>query len=167
MITKVIKEAIEAQTEVLTEAIEAPIDVLTEAIGAQTGVLTDFMEAFESHQDLFFQGVIPADALAADTFERAIFTAPFNCVVKDVRVVPDGDIGQATNYMTLDCQNKGADGTGTTSIGLLAVDDTNKIEGFVGVDLVSTDAEVTEGHSLTLKKTIEGDGQAFLVDWLS
>ena len=68
MITKVIKEAIEAQTE----------------------VLTDFMEAFESHQDLFFQVVIPADALAADTFERAIFTAPFNCVVKDVQVVPNG-----------------------------------------------------------------------------
>ena len=136
MITKVIKEAIEAQTEVLTEAIEA-----------QTGVLTDFMEAFKSHQDLFFQGVIPADALDTDTFERAIFTAPFNCVVKDVQVVPDGDIGQATDYMTLDCQNKGADGTGTTSIGLLAVDDTNKIEGFVGVDLISSDAEVTEGHS--------------------
>ena len=138
MITKVIKEAIEAQTE----------------------VLTDFMEAFESHQDLFFQSVIVED-IAAGTFEKSIFTAPFNCIVKDVKVVPDGDIGQATNYMTLDVQNKGADGTGTTSIGLLAVNSTNKIEGFVGVDLVSTDAEVTEGHSLSLKRTVTGDGQAF------
>ena len=138
MITKVIKEAIEAQTE----------------------VLTDFMEAFESHQDQFYQAAIPADA-AAGTFEKTIFTAPFNCIVKDVKVVPDGDIGQATNYMTLDVQNKGADGTGTTSIGSRAVNSTNTIEGFVGVDLVSTDAEVTEGHSLSLKKTVEGDGQAF------
>lgn len=142
MITKIIKDAILAGSADLVEA------------------LSDLKDTYESHQDQYFQEAIPADA-ADGTFEKTIFTAPFNCIVKDVKVVPDGDIGQATNFMTLDVQNKGADGTGTTSLGSRAVNSTNTIEGFVGVDLISSDAEVTEGHSLSLKKTVTADGQAF------
>lgn len=135
------------------KALQATIDENTDAI-------TAFKDAFVSYQDQFFQAAIPADA-ANGTFEKTIFTAPFDCIVKDVKVIPDGDIGQATNYMTLTVKNKGADGTGTTSVGSRAVNSTNTIEGFVGVDLVTTNAEVTEGHSLSLAKTVTGDGQAF------
>lgn len=105
------------------------------------------------------QVYIPADALAADVWERAIFKAPSDVTIKDVIVVPDSDIGQATNYMTLDVQDKGADGAGTTSIGLLAINSTNTIEGMVGRDLVTTNADVTSARVLSLKKTKTGDGQ--------
>lgn len=115
----------------------------------------------ETVVDQYHEVAIPADAAAGDTWERSIFKAPFNCTVSEVIVVPDGDIGQATNFMTLDVQNKGADGAGTTSIGSRAVNSTNTIEGFVGVDLVATDADVTSGYVLSLKKTVTLTGQAF------
>jgi|GEM_PF-6275729 hypothetical protein len=134
--------------------------VFKKAVDANTEEIKKFKEVFVSHQDLFSRVQLPADA-ASGTFEKTVFTAPYNCIVKDVKVVPDGNIGQATNYMTLDVQNKGAAGTGTTSLGTRAVNSTNPISGFVGADLVSTDAEVTEGQSITLKKTVTGDGQAF------
>jgi hypothetical protein len=142
MITKIIKDAILAGSADLVDA------------------LTDLKDTYESHQDQYFQEAIPADA-AAGTFEKTIFTAPYNCIVKEVKVVPDADIGQETNYMVLDVQSKGADGTGTTSLGSRNVNSANPIEGFVGVDLLTEDTEVTEGHSLSLEKTVQGDGQAF------
>lgn len=104
---------------------------------------------------------IPEDSEAGDTFERAIFKAPSDCVVTAVIVVPDSDIGQATNYMTLDVQDKGADGTGTTSLGLLAVNSTNTIDGMVGEDLVTTNKSVSAGRVLSLKKTVAASGQAW------
>jgi len=105
------------------------------------------------------QVYIPPDAAAGNLWERAIFKAPADGTIVDILVVPDGDIGQATNFMTLDVQDKGADGTGTTSLGLRAVNSTNPIEGMVGVDLVTTNAAITEGRVLSLKKTITGTGQ--------
>jgi len=104
---------------------------------------------------------IPEDSKADDTFERAIFKAPSDCVVTAVIVVPDSDIGQATDYMTLDVQDKGADGTGTTSLGLLAVNSTNTIDGMVGEDLVTTNKSVSAGRVLSLKKTVAESGQAW------
>lgn len=113
------------------------------------------------HQDLYKDVRLPADAAASDTWERTVFQAPFNCIVKEVDVIPDSTIGQATSYMTLDVQDKGAAGTGTTSIGTRAVNSTNTITGFVGVDLVTTDATVVSGDCLSLKKTVASSGQAF------
>ncbi len=104
---------------------------------------------------------IPEDCAADDTFEMAIFKAPSDCVVTAVIVVPDSDIGQANNYMTLDVQDKGADGTGTTSLGLLAVNGTNTIDGMVGEDLVTTNKSVSAGRVLSLKKTVAASGQAW------
>jgi hypothetical protein len=115
----------------------------------------------ETVVDQYHEVALPADAAAGDTWERAIFKAPFNCVVSEVIVVPDGDIGQATNFMTLAVQDKGADGAGTTSLGSRAVNSTNTIEGFVGVDLVTTDADVTDAYVLSLKKTVTLTGQVF------
>lgn len=102
-----------------------------------------------------------ADAAANDTWEKTIFKAPFDCTITEVFVIPDGNIGQATNYMTLDAQNKGAAGSGTDSIGSRAVNSTNTIAAFVGVDLVSTDASITSGQKVSLKKTVASAGQAF------
>lgn len=135
--------------------------VFKKAMDANTAAIEAQTAAMVSHQDLYSRVRLPADALAADVWEKAIFTAPFNCVVKDVIIVVDGAIGQATNYMTLDVQNKGAAGSGTTSLGSRAVNSTNTLAAFVGTDLVTTDAEVTDAHSLSLKKTKTGDGQAF------
>lgn len=109
----------------------------------------------------YMQVRIPADAAAGDTWERAIFKAPSDGTIEDVMVVPDSDIGQATDYMTLDCQNKGADGIGTTSIGSRAVHSTNTIEGMVGVDVVTTNADIDSGRVLSLKKTVTASGQAW------
>lgn len=104
---------------------------------------------------------LPPDALAADTWERAIFVAPDGGVVSEILVIPDSDIGQATNYMTLEAFDKGADGTGTTSLGSRAVNSTNTIEGMVGVDLVSSNKTLSSGRVVSLKKTVTADGQAF------
>lgn len=102
-----------------------------------------------------------ADAAATDTWEKTIFKAPYACTISEIFVIPDGNIGQATNYMTLDAQNKGAAGDGTTSIGSRAVNSTNTIAGFVGVDLVATDASLVIGAKVSLKKTVAASGQAF------
>lgn len=132
-------------------AIDGRIDVLSTAISnLNTENDTEYMQVR-----------VPADAAAGDTFERAIFKAPSDGTIVDVVVVPDSDIGQATNFMTLDVQNKGADGTGTDSIGSRAVNSTNTIEGMVGVDLVSTSADIDAGEVLSLKKTVTADGQVW------
>lgn len=103
---------------------------------------------------------LPSDS-ASDTWEKAIFKAPYACTISEIFIIPDGNIGQATNYMTLDAQNKGAAGSGTDSIGSRAVNSTNTIAAFVGVDLVSTDASIAIGEKVTLKKTVAASGQAF------
>ena len=103
---------------------------------------------------------LPADS-ASDTWEKTIFKAPYACVISEIFVIPDGNIGQATNYMTLDAQNKGVAGDGSTSIGSRAVNSTNTIGAFVGVDLVATDASLVIGAKVSLKKTVASEGQAF------
>lgn len=130
--------------------------------GDVTPVLTDDDGAvYMANKNEYETTYILTDTAAGDTWERAIFRAPAACTVKDVVVVPDSDIGQATHYMTLDVQDKGAVGTGTTSIGSRNVNSTNTIEGMVGVDLVSTDATVASARILSLKKTVSGSGQAW------
>lgn len=104
---------------------------------------------------------IPADALAADTWEKAIFKAPDGGLIKDVTVIPDSSIGQATNYMTLDVQDKGANGSATDSIGSLAVNSSNVITGMVGTDLVTSNAAIATDRVISLKKSVTLAGQVF------
>ena len=137
------------------------MDEITTAVGTVTTAVGTITSAVTDTYDKYSPATIPVDSAATDVPERTIFRAPFDCTVSEVYVIPDDDIGQATNYMTLDVQNKGSDGTGTDSIGSLAVNSTNTIDEFVGVDLVTTNASVSEGECLTLKKTITGDGQIF------
>jgi hypothetical protein len=123
--------------------------------------IDDLTDAYVSYQDQYAYARLITDSAASDTWEKVVFKAPFNCTVKDVWIIPDGNIGQATNYMTLDVQNKGASGSGTTSIGSRVVNSTNTVSVAVGVDVVSVDATVTDGYCLTVKKTVTSAGQAF------
>lgn len=105
------------------------------------------------------QVYISPDA-AADTWDAKIFRAPSDINIKDVLVVPNTAIGQATNFMSLEVINKGTDGTGTTSLGSRNVNGSNTIT-VAGIDLVATNADVLEGSFISLKKTKNGDGQAW------
>lgn len=127
--------------------IEALYDMIVEVAGGASVIESETLR-------------LPADS-ASDTWEKTIFKAPYACTISEIFVIPDGNIGQATNYMTLDAQNKGAAGDGTDSIGSRAVNSTNTIAGFVGVDLVSTDASLVIGAKVNLKKTVAASGQAF------
>ena len=127
------------------------LDVRTTALEAGTLITTD-RYAFVR---------IPADAAASDTWERAIFKAQAGLTLKDVFVIPDTGIGQATNYMTLDVQNKGVGGAETTSLGSRAVNSSNTMAAMVGADLVTTNATLITDQVVSLKKTVTSAGQAF------
>lgn len=103
------------------------------------------------------QVLIPADTDDMDTWELQIFRAPAICKIKEIHLIPAGDIGQGTNYMTLSVQDKGTD----TILTSLDVNSTHTIEGNVGVNLLSEDKELAKGYVLTLKKEVTGDGQLF------
>jgi len=109
---------------------------------------------------------IPAVATASDVGEWVIFRAPFNCRVKGLSFVPDAAVtGQASHNFTLDVQNKGTAGTGTTSLvttitygsgtDAVAFDET-------AFTLSTTDATIrmSAGEVLTLKRTKTGNGLA-------
>jgi hypothetical protein len=147
----------------IPKVIKAELSNLDSRISTNESDIGTIESALESLDALTEQQsvYIPADAAASDTFERAIFKAPAACTVSEVIVVPDSDIGQATDYMTLDVQDKGADGTGTTSIGSLNVNSEHTIEGMVGLDLVETDATVASARVLSIKKTVTASGQAW------
>jgi len=111
---------------------------------------------------------LPADAAAGDTWERTIFRAGGeNASSQDEKytvvfasLIPDGDIGQATNYMTLQIQNKGTDGNGTTAVATKVVDDSGTLTDFNETSMGTIlSASITEGQVLSLKKTVTLTGQ--------
>lgn len=105
---------------------------------------------------------IPADAAAADVWEKSIFRSDEALTVTEVRVIPDADMGQATNFMTFSVVNKGINGEGTDSHGLINVNSTNPVDAYVGRILplaggVAMDALCV----LALKKAKTGDGESW------
>jgi hypothetical protein len=104
---------------------------------------------------------LPADAAASDVWERAVFKARAGLTIKSAFIIPDTGIGQATNYMTLDLQNKDTSGIGTTSLGSRAINSSNTLGAMVGADLVSSNATLTANQVVSLKKTVASAGQAF------
>jgi len=132
------------------DPIEALYDMINEVAGGESVIESEKIR-------------LTADAAAADVWEKAIFKAPFNCTVKEVIVVPDSNVGQATNFMTMDVISKGANGTGTTGNCNLNFNSTNPVVGMVGKNLpvVGAGISVSAGHVLSLKKTKTGDGEAF------
>jgi len=107
----------------------------------------------------FVVGVrIPADSAAGDTWERAVFYAYTAVTVIDAGIVPDASFGQATDYAILEVQNKGTDGTGTTSLASKNFDSAVSAYDFTSLGTISN-ASVSAGEVLTFKKSVGGSGQ--------
>jgi hypothetical protein len=109
---------------------------------------------------------IPPDASATGTFKATIFKAPFDATIQEIILVPDADIGQATDFMVLTVNNKGVDGATDTTVVSRNVNsgEGNPIEGFIGADLIGAlqdPVTVDEGICLSLEKTTQGNGQTF------
>jgi len=103
--------------------------------------------------------VIAADALADDEWEIAVGHPPITGRIASAYVIPDTDIGQATNFMTISLINKKNTGEGTDVLGTRDVNSTNTIKAFLGANLISTIPDVDVAHGLSLKKEVTGDGQ--------
>ncbi|MFE5332558.1 hypothetical protein ACFRCG_39890 [Embleya sp. NPDC056575] len=65
---------------------------------------------------------VPAVSTAGNDDDTVLFQAPFNCTVTTVEYVPESAItGADTNSRTLSLVNKGAAGSGSTSVASLAL----------------------------------------------
>ena len=101
---------------------------------------------------------IPADSAAGDTWERAVFYAKEDVTVIDAGIVPDASFGQADNYAILEVQNKGTDGTGTTSLVSKSFSSAVSAYDYTSLGTISN-ASVSEGEVLTFKKTVNNSGE--------
>jgi len=101
---------------------------------------------------------ISADSAASDTWERAVFYAKEDVTVIDAGIVPDASFGQADNYAILEVQNKGTDGSGTTSLVSKNFDSAVSAYDYTSLGTISN-ASISEGEVLTFKKTVNNSGQ--------
>ena len=101
---------------------------------------------------------IAADSAASDTWERAVFYAKEDVTVIDAGIVPDASFGQATDYAILEVQNKGTDGTGTTSLVSKSFSSAVSAYDYTSLGTISN-ASVSEGEVLTFKKTVNESGE--------
>lgn len=103
---------------------------------------------------------IPADALAADEWTKTIGVVPgLVNRIAIVSVIPDVNIGQDTDYMTLNVINKKADASGTTVIGTHNVDLAGKVDAFKSKNLITTSPTVNSPQVIALQKVKNGTGQ--------
>lgn len=113
---------------------------------------------------LFIQAYLPADE-AADTWVKTLGVVPEAAVPTAVLLMPDADIGQATNYMTLTVKemNVAANpGTAKQALGTQDLNSTHTIESDTGVDIIAAEpVEMVAGNKLVVEKTKTGDGQAW------
>ena len=101
---------------------------------------------------------ISADSAASDTWERAVFYAEEDVTVIDAGIVPDASFGQATDYAILEVQNKGTDGTGTTSLVSKNFDSAVSAYDYTSFGTISN-ASVSAGEVLAFRKSVGGSGQ--------
>lgn len=105
-----------------------------------------------------------ATDVAATDWELPLGSIDFAGTVKSVKLLADSAFGQATNYSSLDLQNKGQAGSGTTSVASMAFNSGNTVSQWVpkALTLSGTPANlnVVVGDALTLVKTHSGNGQA-------
>jgi hypothetical protein len=104
---------------------------------------------------------IPADATAGATWEIALGHAMITGRIASAQIVPDSDIGQATDYMKLSLINKLNTGEGTTVLGSRNVNSTKTLDAFLGANIIETIPDVDVAHALALKKEVEGEGQSW------
>lgn len=102
---------------------------------------------------------IPEDALAGDTWEIALGHAEITGRIASAYVVPDSDIGQATDFMTISLINKLNTGEGTTVLGTMDVNSTHTLDAFLGANIIETIPSVDVAHGLALKKEVTASGQ--------
>lgn len=103
-----------------------------------------------------------AEATAATDFEKAVGACTAAGTVTSVKFIPDAGFGQATDYATLAIINKGAAGSGTTSVASLGFNSSNVATAYVPSALTlgaTGNLAVVAGDVLTLKKTHSGNGQ--------
>lgn len=94
----------------------------------------------------------------------ALFRAPFNLTVTAVRYLPNAGLtGVTATEATLDVQNRGAAGDGTTSIASISFIDSEDATAFVPKDLTlgaAADRDVDEGEIIALDKSVTSTGLA-------
>ncbi|OEC87893.1 MULTISPECIES: hypothetical protein [Methanobacterium] len=104
---------------------------------------------------------------AGTDFELPIEGIDFAGTVKSVKILADAAFGQATNYSSLDIQNKTQS---NASIASMSFNSTNTVSQWVpkALTLSATPANlnVAVGDALTLVKTHTGDGQALPTNFI-
>lgn len=93
----------------------------------------------------------------------ALFAAPFNLTVEAVRFVPQAAItGETDTLTTLTIMNRGAAGSGTTSVATLAFDDDLDAVAFVDQEFTlsatAANLNVDAGHVIAIDKTVVSTG---------
>lgn len=103
--------------------------------------------------------LIPAIGAGTED-EIPVFTAPVDCTIKNVGIVPENAItGADTNYMTLAFVNKGSDGTGTSSMGSVDFTAGEDVAAFDYKDFGDlTNTGLDAGDTVTIKKSEAGTG---------
>jgi len=94
--------------------------------------------------------------------ERPVFSAPFNCELISISVINVATIAASTTAeVKFDFQDKGSDGTGTTSIVSLSTD-TTSITAFNthSVGTLGSAKALSSGDVVSLKTTHDGAGTA-------
>lgn len=105
---------------------------------------------------------IPADAAAADVWDRSLFRAKGETKITKISVIPDADIGQATNYMAFYVGLKGVDGLGTQTAANINVNSTNPAAKYKGINLpVAGGITLADTAVISLEKKKIGDGEAW------
>ncbi|GGM75549.1 hypothetical protein GCM10012275_52810 [Longimycelium tulufanense] len=106
---------------------------------------------------------VPAVATAGNNEDTVIGQAPFDCTVTAVQYVPEAAItGAATNHRSVELVNKGADGTGTTSVASLAFDDGVNASAYderaITLSGTAANLDLTAGDTLQWRSLAVGTG---------
>lgn len=106
---------------------------------------------------------VPAVSTAGNDDDTVLFQAPFNCTVTTVEYVPEGAItGADTNSRTLSLVNKGAAGSGSTSVASLAltsgVNATAYNEKAITLSGTAANLDLTAGDTLLWRSVHVGTG---------
>lgn len=108
---------------------------------------------------------LPAQATPGDTstVQVSTFSVPFDGIVTYVALVPRAAItANGTNFAAYTLQNKGTQGSGTTTVATRSWAATNSVAGTKELATLgtATNREVKAGDTLQLARTIGGTGLA-------
>lgn len=158
--------SVRASPRRLYEVIKKSVDEI-EAARYDDTVLSGRVTALEESSD-GLQSItinIPADSAANDAIDTAIFVAPFDLDIDSILISPDGNIGQATDYMALFINEmKQEDGTQRQNAGNRSVNSVNTITKWQPIDIrveQGSLSTVLAGNTLTFKKHPIEQGQAW------